>query len=114
MKATTSPTNHPPIEESSPPDSPPTAPPAIVSIKPTHLFTDDDDGCAAHDHARIRIAVEGGQFLAALLVQHGADADCDGGNRLTACDNWTAGIGAAISAVLDSISAAHTDLTRRA
>lgn len=91
-----------------------TTPPAIVSIKPTHLFTDDDDGRAMHDHARIRIAVEGGQFLAALLVQHGADADCDGGNRLTACPNWTAGIGAAISAVLDSISAAHTDLTRRA
>lgn len=89
-------------------------PPAIVSIKPTHLFTDDDDGRAAHDHARIRIAVEGGQFLAALLVQHGADADCDGGNRLTACPNWTAGIGAAISAVLDSISAAQSDLTRRA
>ena len=106
------PTTKPATTATTPTDGSTATPPAIPSIKPTYLFTDDDDGM--HDHARIRIAVEGGQFLAALLVQHGADADCDGGNRMTACPNWTAGIGAAISAVLDSISAAHTDLTRRA
>ena len=113
-KAATSPTNRPPIEESSPPDSTPTTPPAIRHINPAHLWNTGEYGPDSYNHTRIEIAVEGGQFLAALLMQHGADADSDGGNRLTACPNWTAGIGAAISAVFDSISAAQSDLARRA
>ena len=106
-------TTKPATTAAAPTEGSTTTPPAIPSIKPGYMFTEDSEGIAGIDHARIRIAVEGGQFLAALLMQHGADVDCDGGERLTACPNWTAGIGAAISAVFDSISAAHSDLVGR-
>lgn len=107
-------TPKPATAAAAPTDDSAATPPAIRHINPAHLWNTGEYGPDSYNHTRIEIAVEGGQFLAALLMQHGADADCDGGNRLTACPNWTAGIGAAISAVLDSISAAQSDLTRRA
>ena len=107
-------TTKPATTAATPTEATTTTPPAIRHIRPTQLWNTGEYGPDSYNHTRIEIAVEGGQFLAALLMQHGADADCDGGNRLTACPNWTAGIGAAISAVLDSISAAQSDLTRRA
>ena len=107
-------TTKPATTAATPTEATTTTPPAIRHINPAHLWNTGEYGPDSYNHTRIEIAVEGGQFLAALLMQHGADADCDGGNRLTACPNWTAGIGAAISAVLDSISAAQSDLTRRA
>jgi hypothetical protein len=80
--------------------------PVVASIDPLHLFRDDIDGLAAVPKARIRAALAGGRFLAALLSQHGADTELEGDNLLTACPEWTYGIGAALSAVLHSIEAA--------
>lgn len=84
--------------------------PAIPSIDPLHLFRDSLDGHTATPKARIRAALAGGRFLAALLVQHGADTELEGDNLLTACPEWTYGIGAALVAVLHSIEAAGDEL----
>lgn len=81
--------------------------PVIPSIDPLHLFRNDLDSLpTSTPKARIRAALAGGQFLAALLVQHGADTELEGDNLLTACPEWTSGMGAALSAVLHSIEAA--------
>ena len=88
----------------------PNTPPAIPSINPLHLFQRDGEGLAAAPKSRIRAALVGGQFLAALLVQHGADTELEGDGLLTACPEWTHGLGAALSAVLHSIEAACEDV----
>lgn len=83
----------------------------ILSTDPLHHYMDADLPVGRRQpSARLTVATEGARFLAALLMKHGADADLEEGNRLTACPNWTHGVGAALTAVVDSIESAHAEL----
>lgn len=83
----------------------------IPCTDPLHTYVDADLPAGRRlPSARLTVATEGARFLAALLMKHGADADLEGGNRLTACPNWMHGVGAALAAVVDSIESAHAEL----
>lgn len=91
--------------------TPEVEPLAIPSVDPLHLFRDGDlPPIVELASARLSVALEGVQFLAALLIQHGVDASSDGAHRLTACPDWTHGVGAALAAIAHSIQCAHCDL----